>query len=210
MDTAVAFVEAYLRINGYFTIAEYPVLEELRGEQYRTLTDIDILAFRFPSPAPMQSGKATRTADPEWHRPDTLLGFHEGVTDMIIGEVKEGAGELNPGSRNPLVLRATLMRFGCCNSGEVDHVVEELLRDGSSMTQSGHRVRLLVFGSTPSRTGGDGFVFIPLGHLVRYLESHIDAHWERMRQSQIKHPALAFLMTLEKARRGLPAHEDQR
>ena len=27
MDHAVALVEAYLQINGYFTVAEYPVIE---------------------------------------------------------------------------------------------------------------------------------------------------------------------------------------
>ena len=27
MDNAVALVQAYLRVNGYFTVVEYPVLE---------------------------------------------------------------------------------------------------------------------------------------------------------------------------------------
>lgn len=27
MDTAVGLVQAYLRVNGYFTVAEYPVLD---------------------------------------------------------------------------------------------------------------------------------------------------------------------------------------
>lgn len=27
MDTAVALVQAYLHVNGYFTVTEYPVLE---------------------------------------------------------------------------------------------------------------------------------------------------------------------------------------
>ncbi len=30
MDTAVALVETYLRINGYFTVTEYPVIEAAR------------------------------------------------------------------------------------------------------------------------------------------------------------------------------------
>lgn len=48
MDNAVALVQAYLYVNGYFTVAEYPVLEALKHAGYRTVTDIDILAFRFP------------------------------------------------------------------------------------------------------------------------------------------------------------------
>ena len=51
MDTAVALVQAYLHVNGYFTVAEYPVLEAYRGEHARTVTDIDILAFRFAAAA---------------------------------------------------------------------------------------------------------------------------------------------------------------
>ena len=47
MDTAVALVETYLRINGYFTVTEYPVIEAVHYDGYRTITDLDILAFRF-------------------------------------------------------------------------------------------------------------------------------------------------------------------
>jgi hypothetical protein len=47
VDTSVALVQAYLHINGYFTVAEYPVLEAHRSDHARTVTDLDILAFRF-------------------------------------------------------------------------------------------------------------------------------------------------------------------
>ena len=48
MDNAVALVQAYLRVNGYFTVSEYPIVEASRRGGYRTATDLDILAFRFP------------------------------------------------------------------------------------------------------------------------------------------------------------------
>jgi hypothetical protein len=48
MDTAVALVQSYLHVNGYFTVVEYPVLETRRGGPPRTVTDLDVLAFRFP------------------------------------------------------------------------------------------------------------------------------------------------------------------
>ena len=47
MDTAVALVQAYLHVNGYFTVVEHPVLE-LRAGQVRTVTDLDVLAYRLP------------------------------------------------------------------------------------------------------------------------------------------------------------------
>lgn len=46
MDSAVGLVQTYLRVNGYFTVVEYPVVE-LRDD-FRAATDLDILAFRFP------------------------------------------------------------------------------------------------------------------------------------------------------------------
>jgi hypothetical protein len=40
MDMAVALVQAYLHVNGYFTVAEYPVLEAYRGNHARSVTDL--------------------------------------------------------------------------------------------------------------------------------------------------------------------------
>ena len=47
MDTAVALVKTYLQANGFFTVTEYPILESV-GLTTRNVTDIDILALRFP------------------------------------------------------------------------------------------------------------------------------------------------------------------
>jgi hypothetical protein len=44
MDTAVALVQAYLHLNGYFTVVEFPVLEAMRAAPARTVTDLDIRA----------------------------------------------------------------------------------------------------------------------------------------------------------------------
>lgn len=38
MDTAVGLVQAYLRVNGYFTVAEYPVLDATGPGGPRTIT----------------------------------------------------------------------------------------------------------------------------------------------------------------------------
>jgi hypothetical protein len=48
MDTAVALIETYLGVNGYFTVTEYPIIETARSGGYRTVTDLDVLAVRFP------------------------------------------------------------------------------------------------------------------------------------------------------------------
>lgn len=49
MDTAVGVVKTYLELCGYFVLAELPV-READGGDYRDVTDVDIVAVRFPHP----------------------------------------------------------------------------------------------------------------------------------------------------------------
>ena len=105
MDTAVGLVQAYLRVNGYFTVAEYPVLDATGPGGPRTITDLDILAVRLHR-APGASGTVDAPLDP-------ALGAGGGA-DMIVGEVKEGRPHPNPAMRDPAVLEAAFTRFGCC------------------------------------------------------------------------------------------------
>ena len=46
MDTAVGLVNAYLHVNGYFTVTEYPVIES-DPHGARSRTDLAILAVHF-------------------------------------------------------------------------------------------------------------------------------------------------------------------
>src|SRR5690349_12005948 len=133
MDTAVGLVEAYLRVNGYFTVTEYPLVETGRYGGYRTATDLDVLAFRFPGAGrlvPFQAGKTASEEGVPSFAPDPLLGGVSDQADMLIGEVKEGRAELNASARDPLVLRAALSRFGCCSTEHVPEVVQALLQNG--------------------------------------------------------------------------------
>ena len=155
MDTSVALVETYLRVNGYFTVTEYPVIEAAGHGGYRTVTDLDVLAVRFPGAGrvvPKESGSAKSS----WSvlPPDPMLGAIADRTDMMIGEVKEGRAELNRAARDPLVLQTVLTRFGCCSPKHAPELVKEILRKGHVLTHAGHGVRLVAFGSTTA--AGDG------------------------------------------------------
>ncbi len=198
MDNAVALVQAYLRVNGYFTVAEYPVVEMTRGGEYRTATDLDILAFRFPRAGRLTlrrgRGKSRERVDVS---PDPALGAPAERADMIVGEVKEGRAVLNEAVSDPGVLRAALVRFGCCPPEEAGSLVETLLREGRAVLPVGHQIRMVAFGST---TGGGGrYHTITLGHAVRFLQAYLRAHWEVLHLSDQKDPAFGFLMMLEKA-----------
>ena len=118
MDPAVALVQAYLQINGYFTVTEYAVVEAAgRSGPYRTSTDLDVLAVRFPGAGhAIVRRRHRRHDDGVALDSDPALGASDDRVDMIVGEVKEGRAELNRGARDPRVLEAVLTRFGCARS----------------------------------------------------------------------------------------------
>ena len=202
MDHAVALVQAYLRINGYFTVSEYPVILREPAGAYRTATDLDMLAFRFPGVgrmSPQEAPPGGRGAE----IPDPALGVGTDHPDMLIGEVKEGRAELNGAATDAAVLRAVLTRFGCCPPDAVEAAVERLQRRGRAALPGGHEVRLVAFGSIlDTRRGGGRYFRLTLGHIVEFLEAYLDRHWESLRVAESKDPALGFLLLREKAKRG--------
>lgn len=202
-DPAVAIVESYLRVNGYFTVTEHPIVEAAKGGEHRTVTDLDILAFRFPG-AGRELVIGRHGSDPAAHRyaPDPKLRIETAKADMLIGEIKQGRAVLNRGAADPRVLRAALARFGCCTPEEAPRIAEELLREGNAGLPAGHRVRLVSFGSAPGEPGGPPHETMLLGQLVEFLTQFLEEHWDVLRHEDIKDSGLGFLSMLEKTRRG--------
>ena len=200
MDTAVGLVETYLRVNGYFTVVEYPVME--LEERFRTATDLDVLAFRFPGASRLIPGESSAISSR--HPPfeaDPRLEAPADAADMLVCEVKEGRAEFNRSGRRPEVLAVALARFGCCSRDAAPELVADLLASGEAATDGAHRVRLVAFGSTVGE-GPEPYLRIPLGHVVAFLEEWTDAHWPVLRHAQLKDPVLGFFATLAKARDG--------
>lgn len=202
MADAVDLVRAYLHVNGYFTVSEYPLLERVRGGAHRMVTDLDLLAFRFGGAGPMKSTSGSNPpVVPAFQEPDPLLGRGREESDMIVAEVKEGRAELNRGAQDPRVLEAALVRFGCCDPGAVTEVVKELIRRGEADAGHGHRIRILAFGSTVPQGDSAPYTAISLGHVVSFLRAHLRESWDVVRHAQVSDPALGFLSLLEKAER---------
>ena len=202
MDHAVSLVQAYLQLNGYFTSAEYPIIAAAGRNGFRTITDIDILAFRFPSGllTPQRLGRrAPRGLDVS--DVDPGLGVTADAIDMVIGEVKEGRVGINSGVRDPEVLQAVISRLGD-PSEDGARVVDDLLGRGTATLPSGFVVRLVAFGSFPPGSPVPPCRIISLGHVLDFLQAYVRRHWNMLRHLQFKDPAFGFLMTLEKARRG--------
>lgn len=197
MDIAVALVQAYLHVNGYLTVTEYPVAELTRKRGIQSATDIDVLGIRLPQaggvvPARSRNHVNGFVADP-------VLGVEEGVTDFIIAEVKEGPAQLNAGTRSPAVLTAVLLRFGCCPANEVPENVERLLAHGRSRSSTNMVIRLLAFGSEADAVPPVPSLEISHAHLIRFLQEHMREHWELFRQVHTKDPVFGFLLLTEKA-----------
>lgn len=199
MDTAVAFVQAYLHINGYFTVTEYPVVEAMKHGGFRTATDLDVLAVRFPGAGRLVPVHGKKKHDTRFE-PDAELCGDLSAVDMIIGEVKEGRAELNRGARDPVVLRTVLTRFGCCPESHVGGSIDDLLHAGSAEMPSGHRARLVAFGSSTGDALGYPCQIILLEHVIRFTRGYLHDHWDVLRQAQFKDTALSVLMMLEKTR----------
>lgn len=200
MDHAVSLVQAYLQLNGYFTSAEYPIIAGAGRNGFRTMTDIDILAFRFPTGFPSPAPRA-QPQGLDMSEVDPGLGVAASSIDMIVGEVKEGRVGINSGVRDPDVLRAVISRFG--NGADEEHrVVEDLLNRGVAELRSGYGIRLIAFGAFPPGAPVPPCRIISLGHVLNFLQGYVRKHWSILRHLQFKDPAFGFLMTLEKARRG--------
>lgn len=70
MDVAVGLVRAYLQVNGYFTVTEFPVVESVGTGGYRSATDIDVLACRFRFNA---SNDSSKTSSPTGITPSVMF-----------------------------------------------------------------------------------------------------------------------------------------
>jgi len=200
MDTAVSLVQSYLFANGFFTVTEYPILETLAVGNPRTVTDIDVLALRPPGAGDSDRGATTSGI---LVRPDPELDLSDHHIEVIIGEVKEGAAELNKVARDPDVLRAVLDRFGAMNPDTAAQVVSELIRTGTAMHPSGLvRFRQMVFASLPPTRHNVRYTWISHGHIVAWMREQIRTHWDQVKTIQSKNPTLSYMILFEKALRG--------
>ncbi len=65
MDVGTSLVQTYLRVNGYFTATEYPLIETVRDGSPRTVTDIDMLAVgALCTSLAARDGTRSRAGDP--------------------------------------------------------------------------------------------------------------------------------------------------
>lgn len=197
MDVAVNLVETYLRFNGYLTLSEFEVQGRNRDGTYRTLTDVDIVALRFPGDI-----YAADVHQPEEARllliDDPGLQLQGDEIDVIIGEVKQGEAVFNVGLTDPRVLHTVLGRIGWIYGDDLDSVTATLSSNGVDRRNARGgatvRTRLVAFG----RSNELNLNKIPLSHIVAEMTAFMSDFDEVLRSANFKDPVPAFLRLLTK------------
>ncbi len=198
MDIAVNLVENYLRLTGYMTLSEFEVQRRDNKGRFKTITDIDIMAIRFPGE--IYIGDPHAAADCEMLLiDDPVLELADDTIDVIIGEVKQGQAELNPGIKDHGVLHSVLRRVEWIYKDGVDDVITGLQREGLDRSKGRGggmvRTRLVAFG----RSHFSNRNTIALSHMITTLLEFFEDHEDAFRPIQFREPAPAFLSLLLKS-----------
>lgn len=203
MNAGVDLVQAYLHLNGYFTITELPVIRRTR-RGYEEVTDLDLLAVRFPWAAfTVPGGRPGPDDDLSLVLDNALVSKDEREVDVVIAEVKEGKARINDALRHPDALYTAVRRVGCLHEDRVGAVVEGLRQQGraEAVGPAGapYRFRIVAFGE-----GNSGrrphYEVISLAHVASFVESYLDRYHAVLKPSDLPETALGILHLLRKLR----------
>ena len=181
-------------------MTEYPITTGT-GQEAKAVTDVDLIALRFPG------ARAVGGEEEDLLDTDPLLQVGNDAMDLLICEVKEGKGRLNPNLMRGDTLTRTLQRVGCCPLAHIPHHVESLLKNGMAvMDHPGAvcRARLAVFAGRPGHTRHT--LVVPLAHAASEVCRYLQVHAPELHATQFSQPALAQLGLLMKLGFFPPAH----
>jgi len=202
LNPSVSLVRTYLKLNGYFTSTEIPVIKKGSDGLFFEVTDIDILALRFPQASHIVAQGRPGPLDDLHFPPDPELDIPSDAMDLIIGEVKAGRPRLNPHMRSEDTLYRALVRFGFCPPERLDKAVEELKTTGETWVRDGgvavpSRVRIAAFGDGDEQRG-EGYTIIPLKRVADFVMDHLKVFRDVLHPIRLTDPTLGLLHLLEK------------
>ncbi|MBF6613861.1 MAG: hypothetical protein IVW55_12105 [Chloroflexi bacterium] len=205
MDTAVGLVKTYLELCGYFVLAELPVrVHDEAGKGYRDLTDLDVIAVRFPHARHEYSGRDERQLEVFLGADPVLGSFTQGL-DIIVGEVKEGQGRVNPALRRAQTVAFALRRTGSCPEEMVEEEARAVAVEGArSLVMPGGTscmVRLVAFAGQGGASSG-GIHTVSLTHCMDFIQQRLLEGRDVLAGAQFKDPVLGLLSLQSKLLRG--------
>jgi hypothetical protein len=197
MDIGVDLVEAYLRLNGYFTITEFEVLRETSPDNYQTVTDVDVIAVRFPGPIYIADSHG-KGESPALLVEDPVLDLEDDTVDVIIGEVKQGEAVFNPGLTDHHTLHTVLQRVAWLYEKGVHDVARDLEKHlvcyQATPADRQVRTRLVAFGRSPV----NNLHTISLTHVFDKMIGQFEEYGDALRAAQFKSPAAGLIRLLVK------------
>lgn len=204
MAVAVSLVRAYLELSGYFVLSELPV-RSFQGQLAVDVTDLDIVAVRFPH-RQVREGAAAKEPLDIYLRLDPALEADEEGIDVIIGEVKEGRAQLDPGLRRVSTIAFAIRRLGCCPDDQVMHVVRRVLEYGETHTPMAPglpcRVRVVAFGGSGEQPPAVGVHIVSLARCAKVIEERMDAAWDLVGALHFEDPVLGLSALPQKLGKG--------
>lgn len=206
MNAGVQLVHAYLNLNGYFTISELPVIRGLKGGGYAEVTDLDLLAVRFPGAEYVVARGRPGPHDDLHLKGDERLLDLPGHVDVLIAEVKEGKARVNDALRRAEALNTALRRVGCVPPALMDWTVGELQARGEARLDAKEaglptRIRLVAFGDGQEGPR-NGYHVFSLRHVARFVERHLDRYHDVLTPADLGDSALGLLHLLRKLKGG--------
>jgi hypothetical protein len=198
MDVATDLVEVFLRSNGYLTLSELQIQSLNKRGDWETVTDVDILALRFPGRVFIADAHDPTLAS-ELEVPGVPLYLEEDTIDVIVGEVKQGEAAFNPSLTKHETLHTALHRLSWIYSdGDLDRVVEDLRDKGVCYTPARGggtvRTRIVAFGQASEVTMN----VIPLQVILERALDALESHDALLRSARSSSPAAAMLKLLHK------------
>jgi hypothetical protein len=197
VDIGVDLVEAYLRLNGYFTITEFEVLRETTPDNYQTVTDVDMIAVRFPGPIYIADSHG-KGESPALLVEDPVLDLEPDTVDILIGEVKQGEAVFNPGLTDHHTLHTVLQRVAWLYDDDVHQVARDLEKHlvcyQAEPPGRKVRTRLVAFGRSPV----NDIHTISLTHVFNTMIGQFEEYGDALRAAQFKNPAAALIRLLVK------------
>ena len=197
MDAAGPLVEVFLRLNGYLTLSEWQIQAMNRSGQWETITDVDVLALRFPGDVFLADSH-----DPEIQSTlrveGELLMLEPDTIDVIVGEVKEGEAIFNAAITRHETLHTVLHRLKWLYPDGLAPVVSNLSSVGVARTRgpggSWVRTRLVAFGRAPDVTVNT----VPIKAILEQSAAFLAAHDDLLRSARFANPVAATLKLLHK------------
>ncbi len=197
MDVAVELVDGYLRMTGYFTMTEFDIQRKTKSGEYITVTDVDMVALRFPGrtlAADVHDGDDAELLLLD----DEVLQLEPDMIDVIIGEVKQGEALINNGLKSHEALHSVLSRLEWLYEEGVDPVIADLQRDSVSYVEArgggALRTRLVAFGQAEQNS----LHTISLHHIISKMSEFMKLYEDVLKPAIFSELVPAFMRLVAK------------